>query len=72
MDAKRDSEQCERVDIVVVGAGFAGMYLLYRLRQQGPTSSWSTRIGRWRYVVLESLSRRTLRRRKYAALLPVQ
>ena len=34
MDAKRDSEQCERVDIVVVGAGFAGMYLLYRLRQQ--------------------------------------
>ena len=34
MDTKRDSEQCERVDIVVVGAGFAGMYLLYRLRQQ--------------------------------------
>ena len=35
MDAKRDLEQCERVDVVVVGAGFAGMYLLYRLRQQG-------------------------------------
>ena len=25
----------KRVDVVVVGAGFAGMYLLYRLRQLG-------------------------------------
>ena len=25
----------ERLDVVVVGAGFAGMYMLYRLREAG-------------------------------------
>ena len=50
------------VDVVVVGAGFAGMYLLHRMRQLG----LSTQVfeaadgGRW-YLVLESLSRGTLR-----------
>ena len=27
-----------KVDVVIVGAGFAGMYLLYRLRQLGMTA----------------------------------
>ena len=31
----REKAVSDRVDVVVVGAGFAGMYLLYRLRQMG-------------------------------------
>jgi cyclohexanone monooxygenase len=28
-------QQCEPLDAVVIGAGFAGLYMLYRLREQG-------------------------------------
>ena len=35
-DAQRD--QGERFDVIVVGAGFAGMYLLHRLRRMGLTA----------------------------------
>jgi cyclohexanone monooxygenase len=34
----RVSESDNKVDVVIVGAGFAGMYLLYRLRQLGMTA----------------------------------
>ena len=33
----------QQVDVAVVGAGFAGLYLLHRLRQAGFTAQW-----RWR------------------------
>ena len=57
------------LDAVIVGAGFAGMYMLHRLRGL----NMSTRVfeagsevgGTWywnRYPVLEPLSRRAVRR----------
>ena len=52
----------ENVDVVVVGAGFAGLYMLHRLRQLG-LSAGRPRVGRRRrrHVVLEPLPRRPLR-----------
>jgi cyclohexanone monooxygenase len=35
MSGKSDSAHAETYDVVVVGAGFAGMYMLHRLRGQG-------------------------------------
>src|SRR4030095_13000632 len=35
-DPQRD--EGERIDVIVVGAGFAGMYLLHRLRSMGLTA----------------------------------
>jgi cyclohexanone monooxygenase len=35
MSGKGHAGSAETYDVVVVGAGFAGMYMLYRLRQQG-------------------------------------
>lgn len=35
ISGKGDAENTETYDVVVVGAGFAGMYMLYRLRKQG-------------------------------------
>ena len=32
------AKPAENYDVVVVGAGFAGMYMLHRLRQQGMTA----------------------------------
>ena len=36
LDEQRDDGQ--RFDVIVVGAGFAGMYLLHRLREMGLTA----------------------------------
>jgi cation diffusion facilitator CzcD-associated flavoprotein CzcO len=47
-------------DAVVVGAGFAGLYMLHRLRQLGFRARIYER--RWWDLVLESLSRSALRR----------
>jgi cyclohexanone monooxygenase len=35
ISGKGDAENTETYDVVVVGAGFAGMYMLHRLRKQG-------------------------------------
>jgi cyclohexanone monooxygenase len=35
MSGKSNAENAETYDVVVVGAGFAGMYMLHRLRKQG-------------------------------------
>jgi cyclohexanone monooxygenase len=35
ISGKGDAENIETYDVVVVGAGFAGMYMLHRLRKQG-------------------------------------
>ena len=35
ISGKGDAENTETYDVVVVGAGFAGMYMLHRLRRQG-------------------------------------
>jgi cyclohexanone monooxygenase len=35
MSGQSDAENAETYDVVVVGAGFAGMYMLHRLRKQG-------------------------------------
>ena len=35
MSGKSDAENAETCDVVVVGAGFAGLYMLHRLRNQG-------------------------------------
>ncbi len=57
-------------DAVVVGAGFAGMYMLHRLRGLGLFGAGVRgRRRRRRHLVLESLSRRALRRREHAVLL---
>ena len=59
-------------DAVIVGAGFAGMYMLYRLRGLGFHARVFEAGERCRRdVVLESLSRCALRRRKHGIFLPV-
>ena len=59
-------------DVIVVGAGFAGMYLLHRLRGLG-LSARGVRAGhrRRRHLVLEPLSRRALRHREHAVFVLV-
>ena len=53
-------------DAVVVGAGFAGLYMLHRLRELGLHGArCSSRRRRRRHLVLEPLSRRPLRRREH-------
>ena len=59
-------------DAVIVGAGFAGMYMLHRLRGMGFTARvFEAGKRRRRHLVLEPLSRRALRRREPAVLVPV-
>ena len=54
-------------DAVVVGAGFAGLYMLHRLRALGFRGARPRgRQRRRRHLVLEPLSRRALRRREHA------
>ena len=64
MSAKGQSAGAQTYDVVVVGAGFAGMYMLHKLRGQG----FSVRVYE-RHLVLEPLSRGALRRRKHAVFL---
>ena len=55
----------ERPDIIIVGAGFAGMYMLHRLRgARLPGERHRSRQRRRRHLVLEPLPRRALRRRE--------
>ena len=58
--------------MVVVGAGFAGMYMLHRLRAARVCRPRARgRRRRRRHLVLEPLSRRALRRREHGVLLLV-
>ena len=34
-DSRQELDQDERFDAIVIGAGFAGLYALYRLREAG-------------------------------------
>ena len=59
-------------DVVIVGAGFAGMYVLYKLRGAGLHGPrLRTRRRRRRHLVLEPLPRRPVRRREPRLLLLV-
>ena len=59
-------------DVVIVGAGFAGMYMLHRVRGLGLTARvFEAGERRGRHVVLEPLSGRALRRREHGVLVPV-
>ena len=60
--ASAATSNAQHVDVAVVGAGFAGLYLLHRLRKAGFTRV-VTGGGRRRrrHLVLEPLSRRALR-----------
>ena len=61
------------LDAVIVGAGFAGMYMLHRLRGAGLCGARARgRQRRRRHLVLEPLSGRALRRGERAVLLPVR
>ena len=62
----------QRIDAVIVGAGFAGMYMLHRLRGLGLSARvFEAGQRRRRHLVLEPLSRRALRRREHGVLLLV-
>ena len=66
------ADEPERADAVVVGAGFAGMYMLYRLRELGYRAVvFEAGRRRRRHVVLEPLPGRPLRRREPRLLLLV-
>ena len=62
-----------KVDVVVVGAGFAGLYMLHRLRELG-LSRHGVRGGdrRRRHVVLEPLPGRPVRHREHGLLVLVR
>ena len=66
----RDPEPDREVyDAVVIGAGFAGMYMLHRMRGLGlSTRVYEAGDGRRRHVVLEPISRCALRRREHGVL----
>ena len=77
-DPKRRSQQEGSMDqptdydVVIVGAGFAGMYMLHRARGLGLSARvFEAGERRRRHVVLEPLSRRALRRREHGVLVPV-
>ena len=58
------------VDVVIVGAGFAGLYMLHRLARLGlDRPGLRGRRRRRRHLVLEPLPRRPLRRREHGVLL---
>ena len=65
--------EAQRYDVVIVGAGFAGLYALHRLRGLGLSARvLRGRRRRRRHLVLEPLSRRALRRREPRLLLLVR
>ena len=43
-EEKREYREPESVDVLVIGMGFAGMYILYSLRQRGLTA-WAFEAG---------------------------
>ena len=58
------------LDAVVVGAGFAGMYSLYRMRQAGYTARvFEAERQCRRHLVLEPVPRGTLRCGEHGVLL---
>ena len=67
------SAAIDTVDAVIVGAGFAGLYMLHKLRQLGFSAVvFEAADGRRRHVVLEPLPRRPLRRREHQLLVLVR
>ena len=63
---QRAAGETRQVDVAVVGAGFAGLYLLHRLPQSRPDDRCIGRGRRRRWhLVLEPISRRTLRHSDY-------
>ena len=61
-----------QVDVVIVGAGFAGLYMLHRLRGLGMSAVvFEARSRCRRHLVLEPLPGRALRRREHAVFLLV-
>ena len=71
MGEQNMSDSTKSIDAVIVGAGFAGIYMLHKLRQQGLEVSHRSGFRRWRHLVLEPLSGRALRHSEHAVLLPV-
>ena len=66
------AKSAERYDVVVVGAGFAGLYMLHRLRGHGLSARvFEAGRRRRRHLVLEPLSGRALRRRERRLLVLV-
>ena len=62
----------QEYDVAIIGAGFAGLYLLHRLRGLGMrirVLEAGSDVGG--HLVLEPLSRRTLRCGEHAVLLSV-
>ena len=60
------------IDVVIVGAGFAGLYMLRRAARRGASRrGCSRRRRRRRHLVLEPLPRRALRRREHRLLVLV-
>ena len=65
------NDSTKSIDAVIVGAGFAGIYMLYKLRQQGLEARVIEAGSGGGGVVLEPLSGRTLRHSQHAILLSV-
>ena len=60
-------------DAVIVGAGFAGLYMLHSLREAGLSAvvyDAAPEVGG--YLVLESISGLSLRYREHAVFVPIR
>ncbi len=67
------SPGAETVDVVVVGAGFSGLYALYRLRELGlSVLGFEAGRRRRRHLVLEPLPGGPGRHREHAVLVLVR
>ena len=66
---RRHASPSPAYDVVIVGAGFAGLYSLHRFRGLGLQGAGIRGCqGYWRNVVLEPISRCAMRHRKHAVL----
>ena len=60
-----ETEKASSFDAIVIGAGVAGLYQLYKLRELGlQVRALEAGFGGWRHLVLEPLPGRALRFRK--------
>ncbi|OBP78346.1 hypothetical protein BAE39_30000 [Mesorhizobium loti] len=63
LEGRAHGEEIASCDVIIVGAGFAGMYMLYLARRLGLSAVvLETASGGWRNVVLQPLSGDALRR----------